>query len=105
MIETIDQGVDAFDPADLVGALQDVIAQVTGVLEDPEVAAAIGSISAAIEATAQELEALSFAPIVDGIVAAIDAVAELLRGIDTADARRPRRSSRSRPRSSCCRRT
>ncbi len=85
VIETIDEGVDAFDPADIVSALQDVIEQLTGVLDDPEVASAIGSISTAIEASAQELEALSFAPIVDGIVEAIDAVAELLRGIDTAE--------------------
>ena len=85
VIDTIDEGVDAFDPADIVGALQDVIAELTGVLEDPDVASAIGSISTAIETAAQELEALSFAPIVDGIVEAIDAVAELLRGIDTAD--------------------
>ena len=84
VIDTIDEGVDAFDPADIVGALQDVIAELTGVLEDPDVASAIGSISTAIETAAQELEALSFAPIVDGIVEAIDAVAELLRGIDTA---------------------
>ena len=84
VIDTIEEGVDAFDPADIVAALQDVIAELAGVLEDPDVASAIGSISTAIEAAAQELEALSFAPIVDGIVEAIDAVAELLRGIDTA---------------------
>jgi hypothetical protein len=84
VIDAIDEGVDAFDPADIVGALQDVIAELTAVLDDPDVASAIGSISTTIETTAQELEALSFAPIVDGIVEAIDAVAELLRGIDTA---------------------
>ena len=105
VIDTIDEGVDAFDPADIVGALQDVIAELTGVLEDPEVASAIGSISTAIEARG---------PGAGGAVVRADRRRDRRgdrrrRRAPARDrhlrARRSRRSSRCRPRWSCSPRT
>jgi hypothetical protein len=84
IVQQIDQGIAAFDPEDIIDALQQALGAVTGVLQDPDVVSALGNIRSAVEATARQLEQLSFAPLTDQVIAAIDQITAALEAIDTA---------------------
>ncbi len=78
----ISQGIDAFDPEDVIEALRQAIQALTGVLQDPTVTSALYEIRDALGAVTRQLEALSFAPLTDQVIVAIEEVTETLRGID-----------------------
>jgi ElaB/YqjD/DUF883 family membrane-anchored ribosome-binding protein len=84
VVEQIGETADQFDPEQVVDALRGAVEAVAGVLEDPEVAAAIAEIRGVVEGAKDGLEQLSFAPVIDPVVEAIDEVAEILRTIDTS---------------------
>jgi hypothetical protein len=83
VVEAIDGAVDAFDPAEIVGVLQEAIDAIASVLEGPAVLGTVEQIGAAIEGASVAVEAVSFQPLVDEVVAAIDEVTEALGQIDT----------------------
>ncbi len=83
-ITTISQGVDAFDPEDIIEALRQAIQTLTGILQDPAVIAAVNEARDALNAVTRQLEALSFAPLTDQVIAAIEEVTEALRDMDTS---------------------
>ncbi len=85
VITTIDGTVNQFDPATIINALREAIQTLTGVLEDPEVVAAIKNIRDTLDKATKQLETLSFSPLTNEVIAAIEEVAETLRGIDTSD--------------------
>jgi uncharacterized protein YjgD (DUF1641 family) len=84
VVQTIGNGVDSFNPQEIVDALRQVIQSLTGVLKDPQVVAALTEIRNAIETVAQQLKALSFTPVTDQVVAAIDDITATLGQIDTS---------------------
>ena len=74
----------AFDPADVVKALHDVLDSLTGVLQGPEVAAAIADIKEGVQAVNDALQQVSFEPIADEVIKDIEAVELALKSIDGA---------------------
>lgn len=83
-VTTIDQGVDQFEPEEVVDGLKDVIATLTSVLEDPAVIEALNQIRNALETATQQVKALSFTPVTEEVVKGIEEIADILRGIDTS---------------------
>jgi hypothetical protein len=84
IVQAIESGINAFDPAQIVDALREVIDNISGVLTDPEIAGAANEIRSAIDTAAKQIEQLSFTPITDTVVAAIDEVTKALESIDTS---------------------
>lgn len=83
-ITRIGDGVQSFDPADVVDALKDALDKLAGVLEHPEVLAAMKDIRAAIDGTARALDAASFAPLADRVIAEIDKLTAAFQALDTS---------------------
>lgn len=83
VLQSIDNGLDSFDPEEVIGALQQAIDTLAGVLEDPAVDAALTQIRDALAAATTQLEQLSFAPLTDQVIAAIEGVTAALQIIDT----------------------
>ena len=81
-IGALDSAVSGFDPATVVGALQDLIDQLAGVLDDPAITAARDQIESAFATAEQQLGALSFAPVTDQVLSAIDTITTALKALD-----------------------
>jgi hypothetical protein len=81
-IGALDDAVSGFDPATVVGALQDLIDQLAGVLDDPSIKAAREQIEGAFATAEQQLGALSFAPVTDQVLNAIDTITSALKALD-----------------------
>lgn len=81
-INAIEEGVNAFDPEDVIDALRDAIQTLTGVLQDPTSLSAVEDIRGTLEGVQQQLEAISFAPLTNEVIQQIEEVTEALRGID-----------------------
>jgi hypothetical protein len=84
VIATISQGVDTFNPQDILESLRQALQALISVLQDPAVISTVDEIRDALDAVTRQLESLSFTPLTDQVVAAIEDVAEMLRGIDTS---------------------
>ncbi|MCS7220698.1 MAG: hypothetical protein RML36_09215 [Anaerolineae bacterium] len=84
VITRISQGVDAFNPEDIIEGLRQAIQTLTGILQDPAVIATVNEVRDALDAVTQQLTALSFAPLTDQVIASIEEVTETLRDIDTS---------------------
>ena len=84
VIGEIDQAVNGFNPASLLGAVKDAIGKAAGVLQSADVTSAINDIRSAIEDTAKALESISFAPLTDQVIADIQQVTDSLKKIDTS---------------------
>jgi hypothetical protein len=84
VVDSIDDAVGAFDPEALLQPLRDALGAVTGLLEDPDVAAAMSEIREALDTATSGLEALSFTPVADAVIANIDGVAQTLETIETS---------------------
>ncbi len=82
-IQTLGDAVAAVDAQDVVAALQDVVAQIVGVLQDPQVQAAIADIGVALDDLTGTLETLGFAPVTDQVIDLIDAMKDGLRAIES----------------------
>lgn len=82
VVDTLGQGVDAFEPAQVVDALRGALDTLVGVLRDPEVAGALEQVRAGLEEATQKLRDLSFAPVTDQVIAAIGEMADALRAVD-----------------------
>ena len=80
----IGDALGAFDPTQIVDALEDAIGKLTAALDAPEVKGAIDSIRQTIEAAAEQLKVLSFTPVTGAVIAEIDAVTAILNKIDPA---------------------
>ena len=80
----IDAAVEAFDPEDVVQALHDVLDSLTGVLQGPEVAAAIADIKKGVQTVNDALQQVSFEPIADEVIKDIEAVEQALKSIDAS---------------------
>ncbi len=89
IIENISDGVDSFDPADIIAALQDAIEAVAGVLEHPEVLSAMNAIRDALDQTAQALDAVSFSAVTDPVIAEIDKLTAIFEELDTSQLSTP----------------
>jgi hypothetical protein len=83
-VDAIDQAVDAFDPGQIIAALTDAVNALADVLQEGEVADAIGAIRGVLEDAASTLEALQFTPVTDAVVGTIDGLTGALRAIDPA---------------------
>jgi hypothetical protein len=81
-IGALDDAVAGFDPATVVDALQDLIDQLAGVLDDPSIKAAREQIEGAFATAEQQLGALSFAPVTDQVLSAIDTITNALNALD-----------------------
>ncbi|MCE7983498.1 MAG: hypothetical protein DYG89_20185 [Caldilinea sp. CFX5] len=84
IVTSISDGIDAFDPAALVAALQQAIQAVTSVFTDPAVVSAINHVRTALESISNVLVELSFAPLTDEVVAAIEEITSAIQAIDTS---------------------
>lgn len=84
IIGQIADGVDSFDPADIVDALRDALTRLTDVLKHPEVLNAMNAIREAIQNTAGALESISFAPLADQVIAEIDALTAAFEKLDVS---------------------
>lgn len=84
VVDSIDDAVGAFDPEALLQPLRDALGAVTGLLEDPDVAAAMSEIREALDTATSGLESLSFTPVADAVIANIDEVAKTLEMIETS---------------------
>jgi uncharacterized protein YoxC len=80
----IDAAVEAFDPAEVVEALHGVLDSLTGVLQGPEVAAAIADIKKGVQTVHDAVQQVSFEPIADEVIKDIEAVEQALKSIDAA---------------------
>jgi hypothetical protein len=80
-IGAVSDALDSFDPAVIVGALQDVVDGIAGVLNGPEVAGAIDQVRQAVDAIVEALRSLSFQPVTDEVVALIDEMRQGLKAI------------------------
>lgn len=89
IIGEISDGVDSFDPADIVAALQDALDKLTDVLEHPDVISAINAIRDAVEQTAQALESVSFTPLADQVITEIDKLTAIFEELDTSQLSTP----------------
>lgn len=84
VVGQIDGAVDTFDPEQVVGALRGAIESIAGVLEDPEVVAALDQIRGALETATAQIEQLSFAPLTDQVIAVMQEMTAALEKIDTS---------------------
>jgi len=84
-IEAVSSALDAFDPAVVLDALQEVVDGIAGVLNGPEVKGAIDAIREAIGAVVEALKSLSFAPVTDEVVALIGTMKSGLQSIIDKD--------------------
>ncbi len=84
ILGTIDEGIEGFDPKELIEPLREAIQSLTRVLKDPGVLAPLTDIRSAIDGGTKQLENLSFAPAVDPVVAVIDEMTAALQRIDTS---------------------
>jgi phage-related protein len=84
-IDAVSSAFDAFDPNEIVDALHDVINSIAGVLNGPEVQAAINAVKQAIDAVVDALKSLSFAPVTDEVVALINSMKDGLKAIIDKD--------------------
>ena len=84
VVGSIDAAVGAFDPEAILQPLRDALGAVTGILEDPAVAAAMREIREALDTATSGLESLSFTPVADAVIANIDGVAQTLETIETS---------------------
>lgn len=84
VVQSISDGLDAFDPAALISVLQQAIEAVTAVFSDPAVLDAINSVRTALESVATVLVELSFTPLTDEVVAAIEEIASAISAIDAS---------------------
>ena len=80
-IGAVSDALDAFDPAVIVNALQDVVDGIAGVLSGPDVAAAIDQVRQAVDAVVEALRSLSFQPVTDEVVALIEEMRKGLKAI------------------------
>lgn len=84
VVQAISDGLAAFDPAALVGVLQQALQAVTAVFSDPAVVAAITSVRTALESVSTVLVELSFTPLTDEVVAAIAEITSALGALDAS---------------------
>ena len=84
-IGAVSDALDAFDPASLVAALQQVIDGIAGVLNGPDVQGAIGEVKRAVDAVVEALKSLSFAPVTAEVIALIEAMKKGLKAIIDKD--------------------
>ena len=83
-IGELDTAVDGFNPQSLVQALNDLIDDLAGVLDDPAITAARDQIAAAFNSAEQQLGSLSFSPVTDEVLQAIDTITKALKALDPA---------------------
>jgi len=83
VVQQISSAVGGFDPQQVVSALRQAIDVLTGVLQDPEVTAALAEIRGALDTAAKQVENISFAPLSDQVIAAIQEITTALSLIDT----------------------
>ncbi|PYQ65873.1 MAG: hypothetical protein DMF53_04505, partial [Acidobacteria bacterium] len=83
-VTQIGEGLKAFNPADVVKALQDALGKLAGVLKSPEVLGAVNAIRDAIKGTADDLGKISFAPLADQVIAEIDKLTQSFQALDTS---------------------
>ena len=83
-IAVISQGVQAFDPQDLLDGLKNVMGTLTGVLKDPAVLKPLNDIKGALDTATQQIRTLSFAPVTDEVLDEIDQITRALQGIDSS---------------------
>src|SRR5436305_605760 len=83
-VTQIGEGLKAFNPADVVKALQDALGKLAGVLKRPEVLGAVNAIRDAIKGTADDLGKISFAPLADQVIAEIDKLTQSFQALDTS---------------------
>jgi hypothetical protein len=84
VLQSIGDGLDSFDPEEVIDALRQAIDSLAGVLEDPAVNSALTQIRDALGTATTQLDQLSFTPLTDQVVAAIEEVAAALQSIDTS---------------------
>jgi hypothetical protein len=82
--DAVVSAADTFDPASLTGVVDDAVAAVTAVLEDPAVTAAVSAAGGALQSATAQLEQVQFTPVTTQVIAAIEEVDELLAGLDTS---------------------
>src|SRR6185295_6572284 len=78
------EGVQSFDPSNIVDALNDALDKLAGVFKHPEVLDAMNAIRDAIDKTAQALDAVSFAPLADQVIADIGKLTAAFQALDTS---------------------
>ena len=81
-ISELDSAVGAFNPQSIVGALNDLIDGLAGVLDDPAIKSAREQIAGAFTTAEQQLGALSFSPVTDEVTGAIDTITKALKALD-----------------------
>lgn len=84
-VRTLSDAVEAFDPNDVVAALQSVVQAITGVLEGADVQDAVEQVRSAIAQITETLEQLSFAPITDEVVSLIEQMTQALQQLGGTD--------------------
>ncbi len=81
-VETLSDAVSAVGVEDVVDAVRDVIERFGDILGDPQVVAALGAASKALDEAAAALKAISFSSVTDEVVADIGKVTAALQKID-----------------------
>jgi hypothetical protein len=81
----ISDAVDAVNPAAIREALVEAMGQITGVLRDEQVQAAVAEIRTALDAAAATASSLSFTPVADEVVAVIEQMTTGLRALSSVE--------------------
>jgi hypothetical protein len=84
-IGAVSDALEAFDPAAIVDALQQVVDGIAGVLNGPDVTEAIATVRLAVDSVVDALRALSFQPVTDEVVALIGNMKNGLQAIIETD--------------------
>ena len=84
VLDTIGDGLDDFDPEEVIEALRQAIDALAGVLEDPEVVSTLAEIRNALASATTALDQLSFTPLTDQVITGIEEVKSALQAIDTS---------------------
>jgi hypothetical protein len=83
--QQLSAALDAFDPADIVAALQSVLDAIADVLGGGEVADALAAVREALATVTETLQQLSFAPVTDEVVGLIEQMTQALRDLQQTD--------------------
>ena len=81
-VDTLSSAATAFDAAAIVDALRELLQELTGVLDDPQVRGPIEAARQALDQAAAALRSLSLRPVTDTVIADIEKVTKTLEKVD-----------------------